>query len=105
MIDNPQGSGSAPADPRQLDEGAPAAVPMPPPPSYAPPLPPAAWGTAPPAARTGGMRWAAITLIVIFVIALAGGAGAFAANSYLSDTYSPQRAALNYFTAQQRGDV
>ena len=105
MIDNPQGSGSASADPRQLDEGAPAAAPMPPPPSYAPPLPPAAWGTAPPAARTGGMRWAAITLIVVFVIALAGGAGAFAANSYLSDTYSPQRAALNFFTAQQRGDV
>jgi len=78
---------------------------MPPPPSYAPSLPPAAWGTAAPATRARGERWLAITLIAIFAVSLVGGAGAFAANSYLTDKYSPQRAVLSYFTAQQRGDV
>jgi hypothetical protein len=37
------------------------------------------------------------------VIVLAG--GVVAANAYLSDTYSPQRAVLDYFSAQHRKDV
>ena len=42
-------------------------------------------------------------LVGVLVLALAG--GAFAANSSLSQTYSPQRAVADYFAAQQRGDV
>jgi len=106
MAENPQGVDSASEpQPAQPETEALVAAPMPPPPTHAPLLPPAAWGTAAPAAAKRRNRWLAIALIVIFAVSVAGGAGAFAANSYLSDTYSPQRAVLSYFTAQGRGDV
>jgi hypothetical protein len=79
----------------------------PPPAGYQPqqqPLPPQAWGTAPPPRRGMG-RWIAITMVVVFVLFAAAGGGAFFASTSLSQTYSPQQAVLNYFAAQQRGDV
>src|SRR2546430_4454686 len=103
MAENPPGTSSA--SEAEQPVAAPVSTPMPPPPSYAPSLPPAAWGTAAPATQARGGRWIAITLIVVFAVSLVGGAGAFAANSYLSDKYSPQRAVLSYFVAQQHGDV
>ena len=103
MAENPPGTSSASEAEQPVQ--APVATPMPPPPSYAPALPPAAWGRAAPATRARGGRWIAITLIVVFAVSLVGGAGAFAANSYLSDKYSAQRAVLSYFVAQQHGDV
>src|SRR5947208_1362792 len=100
MAENPSGSDSASEVQQAIiaPVEAPAAAPMPPPPTHAPSLPPAAWGTEAPARRKRGNRWIAVTLIVIFAVSLVGGAGAFAANSYLSDRYSPQRTVLDYFT-------
>ena len=68
------------------------------------PLPPQAWGAAPPPRRGMG-SWIAITMVVIFVLFAAAGGGAYFAGTNLSRTYSPQQAVLNYFAAQQRGDV
>src|SRR3981189_3358350 len=57
-----------------------------------------------PAAPHRRRRWPLVMgLVGVLVLALAG--GAFAANSSLSQTYSPQRAVADYFAAQQRGDV
>ncbi len=57
-----------------------------------------------PAAPRRRRRWPLIVgLVGLLVLALA--VAAFAANSSLSQTYSPQRAVADYFAAQQRGDV
>jgi hypothetical protein len=64
-----------------------------------PPSPPSL-----PAAARRRRRWPLILgLVVVLLLALAG--GAYAANSSLSKTYSAQRAVTDYFAAQQRGDV
>lgn len=75
-----------------------------PPPSYTPP--PATAPTAPQGApRQGGSRrWLVIGIVVVLLIAILGGGAAFA-NASLSSTYSPQRAVIDYFAAQSRGDV
>jgi hypothetical protein len=60
----------------------------------------------PSAAKAGGRRrrWPLIAgLAGVLVLALAG--GAVAANSALSQTYSPQRAVADYLAAQQRDDA
>src|SRR5438128_4362975 len=62
---------------------------------------------SPPSAHAAGRRrrrWPLIVgLAVVLVLALA--VGAYAANSSLSQNYSPQRAVADYLAAQQRGDV
>ena len=62
--------------------------------------------TAPPSvpAPRRRRRWPMVAgLAAVLVVALA--VGAFAANSSLSQTYSPQRAVADYLNAQQKGDV
>jgi hypothetical protein len=100
MAENPTGSGlvsESGAPPEPLTQAAPA----PAPPTS---MPPAAWGTSPPA-RKGRGRWVAVTLILVFALFVVGGGGAYVANASLSTTYSPQQAVLNYLAAQQQGDV
>ena len=61
---------------------------------------------APQAAKgsRGGRRLLAAALLVALLMAVAGGAFAFA-NASLSSRYSPGRALLDYFAAQKRGDA
>jgi hypothetical protein len=71
-----------------------------------PELPAVELPVPPSAARAGGRRrrWPLIVgLAGVLVLALAG--GAIAANSALSQTYSPQRAVADYLALQRRGDA
>lgn len=64
-------------------------------------------GTAPPPTaapkRRGAWPWVVLALVVLIV--LGAGGGAFYANDVLNQAYSPERAVLDYFAAQARGDV
>ena len=60
--------------------------------------------SAPTARRRGRGRWLAIGLVLLLLL-IAGGAGAYYENGVLIERYSPQRAVLDYFAAQARGDA
>ena len=57
-----------------------------------------------PTRRRGRGRWIAIGLILLLIL-VAGGAGGYYENGVLNARYSPQRAVLDYFAAQGKGDA
>ena len=98
------------APPRaEAPEAPPAETAPPPAPAAAPQvdIPPAPWldSQQAPAKKRGGRRWIAIALIVLFVLGVGGGSGAFLASASLSKTYSPEQAVLNYFAAQKADNI
>jgi hypothetical protein len=94
---------STPAGPDET-ASAEAATPPPPPPTPTPTLTPAPVSPPSPARRGGRPNLLVIGVIVVLVVGGLSG-GAVYANSYLSNTYSPQHAVTDYFAAMSKGDV
>src|SRR5215472_5638769 len=102
-----------PAPAEAAQPAAPPPPPPPPPPSPQAPIESAEQGVAPPAYAPAppppapsrrGPNLLAIGIVVVLVVGVLAGGGVFA-NSYLSNTYSPQRAVTDYFAALGKGDV